>query len=75
MVNPFPIIALGIVFVFYILSIPAMVTAIDTSDGSQLENESVAVKTIYNNLPTLLLVPPFLIIGFAIFGAFKGGFN
>ncbi len=58
----------GVVLIFlavaiYVLSLPALVNATDTSANSSLENESEAVKTIYQlDSIVVAILPLFMIL-------------
>ncbi len=65
------VLLIAIVFLMFVLALPAMVAAVDTSSGSLLENESAAVKSIYSQLPTLFTLVPFLLIGIGFVVALK----
>ncbi len=63
----------GLVLIFlaiaiYVLSLPALVNATDTSENSFLENESAAIKTIYEMDSVVIAALPLimLLVGFGI---------
>ncbi len=70
-VNVFSVLLVAVVLILYVLALPSMVAAVDTTAGSQLENESTSVKSIYAQLPLLFVIVPLALGGVALIVAFK----
>lgn len=47
-------------FVFYMLAAPALVEATRTTSGSQLENATTTIKTLYNVMGNFLGIFPYI---------------
>ena len=60
------VLLLIIVLIFYILSLPSLNNNIQTGNNTALANETSSVKAIYNNMPLILLIIPFIIFAFIV---------
>jgi len=61
-------VAIGI----YVLSLPALVNATDTSDGNFLENETEQIKTIYEMDSIIVALMPIFMFVIGVGLLFKG---
>ncbi len=70
--NVFSVLLIAIVFLMFVLSLPTMIAAVDTTNSSALENESAAVKSVYSQLPLFFTVIIFAIGGIGIIVSLRG---
>lgn len=66
------LILIALAFIIFVIALPAMTSAVQTGDGTALENETQTVKEVYNILPLFIVLIPVIMVLVGVGMLWKG---